>query len=236
MLFICETYRPQKYLLRITLQPAANIFKIQLDVDKLQQVLSELILLPRNGRLDTVPRDDKDILVLIWNFTNCTVQCSNGTSKRFLNVPCSKIIGITTTAIFEWSCYPAIFIIKPEMIDRDATSRYGTLYPHVSEYHRVLALFTSLNNKSEDKYTVAYWPTSLNEYYCRFSRGGHLYVKQLVKPPLVITDGDNEEQCTDKETAEEQPTVEMQSTASTSSAGNFISTNTWSLQTSFSFS
>ena len=133
---------------------------------------------------------------------------------------------ITTTAIFEWSCYLAIFVIKPEMVNCAATSHYGTLYPHVSEYHRVPALFTSLNNKLEDKYTAAYWPTSSSDYYCRFSGGGDLYVKTLVEPPLVITDGGNEEQCTDEETTEEQPTVEMQSTASTSSAGNFISTNT----------
>jgi len=196
VLFIFETVRPQKYLLKIipTLQQESeNIYDIIPDLDEINEVLNRLIPLPEQGSLKTLTRNQRDILVLLWKF-DTTTACSHADDKNFANVTSLQRFWELPTLP-----YPNATIFWPFFILKSGCPKpFGNMYPQVSENQRFQALTDSLKTQLKNDCKSLNFPTYFDAY-CRFSGGGDLCIKKAIKPPfvqplLVVTPRDNEEQ------------------------------------------
>ena len=186
MLFIFQTQKAQKLLLKISTVPKIVADSHVLDKKCLHDILSDLINLPDNGTIDYVTTIE-GLTVLVWDFDDFTM-CSNVTEGDF------SFVG-TSTRIIDFEGPPPdpsislpYFILnaeKTKLFHADGSLKVSFMFPEVSESTRVEALRKSLesNNYNVERCDSA----KTTKHYCEFSGGGDIFISRKdVSVPLVF--------------------------------------------------
>ena len=175
VLFIFETKKAQKILLKIERKPSTAC---DFDVGYLLKYVQKIdnISIPKSGNIVEIGKCD-DLRVFIWKFKNC-VACSKATHKDFRMVKQSqkKIEGMPNSK--GRISYPYFTLKLNQDLSEDDT------YPSPEfERIRVDMFSTSLQLHG---YVVHQCGAAGSYCFCEFSGGGDFYVAGQVAEPLVF--------------------------------------------------
>lgn len=177
MLFVFETWRAQKVLLKVTSRRHSSVDI--LEMDSLLQTLHAM------ESFTTLPDDGGEILkftkiegihVLVWNFDEFT-PCSSAEEKHFSSV----VSEISHNKLLINPKKGGEISFPYFTLDQNAKPDPETCYPSSPlEIQRITALRTSLGKLG---YIVHNFVGNTHNHFCEFSRGGDIYFINEVSIP-----------------------------------------------------